>query len=161
MNLSKVKDYSLITKLFYTFRPRPLAWARPQYICISDNLVGKISNLTCLRVWNINTVFINDNVFSKMQILAIRSVQTPALAMLSGQRSALESIQAVVFVCASLCRRRSSQSAPTYCQGLHETLAGAQPISLLKSEWRALPHGTGWTAADILALWRDRKWEYE
>ena len=88
-------------------------------------------------------------------------MQTPPLAMLSGQKSAPESIQATVFVCTLLCRQRSSQSAPTFCSGLHETLAGAQPFSFLDALGASTAAGTGVTAADLLALWQVTRFRYQ
>ena len=102
MKYCKVMDYSLITKLFYTFSPRLLACSRTQYRCFPYNRLDKISNSVILRAQNRKTFSRNGIVFLKRLISAIRKVQTPPLAMLSGQKSALESIQATVFVCPSL-----------------------------------------------------------
>ena len=49
----------------------------------------------------------------------VRSVQMPSLAMLFGQKSARESIQATVNICTALFRHRSRQSAfSVYYEGI-------------------------------------------
>lgn len=131
MKYCKVMDYSLITKLFYTFSPRLLACSRTQYRCFPYNRLDKISNSVILRAQNRKTFSRNGIVFLKRLISAIRKVQTPPLAMLSGQKSAPESIQATVFVCTLLCRRRSSQSASTFFRA-PRNFGGSATFFLLK-----------------------------
>ena len=133
-----------------TSKYRALLWI----MCGRNALIIKY-----LRLWKwsaINEISKTVNRFLRISLqflntLTNRSVQNPALAILSGQKSAPERIQATDFICSSLCRHWSRQSATKKTETPRNT-AGAQPVSFLKSEWRALPLGTGGVTR-IPALW--------